>query len=288
VRARWPVAPLFARRALRSTGARVALAVLALLVLCAVAAPQLAPYDPREQPHADTGKNQPPSRAHPFGTDSFSRDVLSRVIYGARVSLGVAAASVALAVTLGALVGALAGFAGGWVDAVAMRLVDAVLSVPRLLLLVVLVASTGALSVGGIILLLGLTGWPVTSRIVRAEVRALREREYVHAARATGVPEWRILFGHILPGIVPQVSVAATLALAGVIPTEASLSFLGLGVRPPTSSWGNIILDGADRPGDTWWVVLFPGLAIVSTVLAVNALGDRLREAIDARQYQRR
>jgi peptide/nickel transport system permease protein len=277
LRARWPVAPLFARRALRSTGARVALAVLALLVLCAVAAPQLAPYDPREQPHADTGKNQPPSRAHPFGTDSFSRDVLSRVIYGARVSLGVAAASVALAVTLGALVGALAGFAGGWVDAVGMRLVDAVLSVPRLLLLVVLVASTGALSVGGIILLLGLTGWPVTSRIVRAEVRALREREYVHAARATGVP-----------GIVPQVIVAATLALAGVSPTEASLSFLGLGVRPPTSSWGNIILDGADRPGDTWWVVLFPGLAIVATVLAVNALGDRLREAIDARQYQRR
>ncbi|HVT38591.1 MAG TPA: ABC transporter permease [Gemmatimonadaceae bacterium] len=287
MRARWPVAPLFARRALRSTGARMAVGILALFVLCAVAAKQLAPYDPRVQPAADTGKNQPPSRAHPFGTDGASRDVLSRLIYGARVSLGVAGSSVLLAVTVGALVGALAGFAGGWVDAAAMRLVDAVLSVPRLLLLIALVASVGPLSIGGIILLLGLTGWPVTSRIVRAEVRTLREREYVHAARATGVPEWRILAAHVLPGVIPQLIVAATLALASVIPTEASLSYLGLGLRPPTPSWGNMILEGSDDPR-TWWLVLFPGLAIVATVLSVNALGDRLREAIDARQYQRR
>ena len=283
----WPRAPVFAQRALRSTGARLSLVMLVLFVLCAVAAPRLAPYDPREQPNADTGKNQPPSSAHPFGTDLYSRDVLSRVIYGARVSLGVSAASVLLAVTLGAIVGAVAGFTGGLVDAAAMRLVDAVLSVPRLLLLIVLVAFTGALSVGGIILLLGLTGWAATSRIVRAEVRALREREYVTAARAAGVPEWRILRSHILPGVIPQLIVAATLALATVIPLEAGLSFLGLGVRPPTPSWGNIIFDGSEH-ADAWWVVLFPGLAIVATVLAINSLGERLREAIDARQVPRK
>ena len=272
------------RATLRSTGARVALGVLALFVLCAVAAPAVAPYDPRVQPNTETEKNLAPSAAHPFGTDPYSRDVLSRVVYGARVSLGVAAASVLLAVTLGTAWGAVAGFAGGWVDAACMRVVDAVLSVPRLLLLIVLVASTGTLSVGGIILLLGLTGWPATSRIVRGEVRALREREFVLAARATGVSEWRILAAHVLPGVVPQMLVAATLAFATVIPLEAGLSFLGFGVQPPTPSWGNIIFDGAERPLDAWWLVLFPGLAIVCTVLAVNAIGDRLREGVDPRQ----
>jgi peptide/nickel transport system permease protein len=279
-----PRADALARRTFLSAGSRVAAIVLACFVLAALAAPVLAPYDPVAQPNAVTEKDLPPSSAHPFGTDKFSRDVLSRVIYGARVSLGVAVASVLIAVTLGAAWGAVAGFAGGWLDVVFMRVVDAVLSVPRLLLLIVLVASTGPLTVGGIILLLGLTGWPGTSRIVRAEVRALREREYVLAARAVGVPPWRVLLAHVMPGVVPQMLVAATVAFATVIPLEAGLSFLGLGVRSPTSSWGNIILDGADRPLDTWWVVFFPGLAIVCTVLAVNAIGDRLRESVDPRQ----
>ena len=272
------------RRMLRGTSARIALAVLGLAALVAVAAPALAPYDPREQPEVVSERNRPPSAAHPFGTDQYSRDVLSRVIWGSQVSLGVAVSSVLLAVTLGALVGAVAGFAGGWLDAILMRLVDAMLSVPRVLLLLVLVASLGSLSVSGIVLLLGLTGWPGMSRIVRSEVYSLKQREFVLAARATGVTEWRVLTRHILPALVPLLLVAATMAFASVIPLEAGLSFLGLGIQPPMASWGNIILDGADRPGDVWWVVFFPGVAIVATVLAINTLGDRLREAVDPRQ----
>ena len=270
-------------RAFRGVAARLSLALLALFVLTALVAPNAAPYSPNAQPNADTGKNQPPSHAHPFGTDLYSRDVLSRVMYGARVSLGVAAASVLLAVVVGTTIGALAGFAGGWVDAVCMRMVDALLSVPRLLLLIVVVASTGQLPVAGLILLLGFTSWPGMSRIVRGEVRAVRVRDFVLAARASGVPERRILVSHVLPGVVPQVLVAATLALASVIPLEAGLSYLGFGVKLPTPSWGNIIREGSDTAVENWWMVLFPGLAIVSTVLAVNTLGERMREALAPR-----
>lgn len=277
-------APKFISRALRGVGARAALCVLAMVILGAIFAPVLSRQDPRSQPDVVNGRNLPPSVAHPFGTDQFSRDVYSRVLHGARVSLGVAVASILLAVTLGTLWGALAGFLGGWVDVLLMRLVDALLAVPRLLLVLVLIASFGAMSPWGIVLLLGGTGWPGMSRIVRAEVRRLRELDYVLAARATGVPEPRILLAHILPGVLPQVLVAATLALATVIPLEAGLSFLGLGVQSPTPSWGNIILDGAERPGQTWWLVVFPGLAIIGTVLAVNSLGERLREFVDPRQ----
>jgi peptide/nickel transport system permease protein len=280
-----PRALALLREVLRTRGSKAAAAVLLLFVLVAVFARYIAPFDPTSTPEIIGGTNLPPSTAHLFGTDPYSRDVLSRVIWGAQLSLAVAAGSVLLAVTLGAAWGAVAGFAGGWLDAVLMRVVDAVLSVPRLLLLIVLVASRSEpLSVGSIILLLGLTGWPGTSRIVRAEVRSLRQREFVLAARAIGVPPWRILLSHVMPGVVPQVLVAATLAFATVIPLEAGLSFLGLGVPPPTPSWGNIIFDGADHPADTWWLVFFPGLAIVCTVLAVNAIGDRLREAADPRQ----
>jgi peptide/nickel transport system permease protein len=266
---------------------KFAAAVLVLFVVVAVAAPAIAPHDPRATPQSETQKNLPPSGAHPFGTDQYSRDVLSRVIYGARVSLGVAVVAVMLALTLGAAIGAVAGYAGGWTDIVCMRVVDAMLSVPRVLLLLVLVASTGPLTVGGIIVLLGCTGWPGTSRLVRGEVRLLKERDYVLASRATGTPEWRVFVLHVLPGLVPQLLVTGTLALATVIPLEAGLSFLGLGVQPPTASWGNIISDAAERPGDTWWVVLFPGLAIVCTVLAVNTIGERLRERIDRRGRSR-
>ncbi len=263
---------------------KFAAGVLLIFALAAIAAPAIAPYDPRATPQSETQKNMAPSVAHPFGTDQFSRDVMSRVIYGARVSLGVGATAVLLTLTLGTGIGALAGYAGGWTDELCMRVVDAALSVPQVLLLLVLVASTGPLSVGGIILLLGFTGWMGTSRLVRGEVRALKQSEYVLASRAVGTPEWRVLVTHILPGVVPQLLVTGTLALATVIPLEAGLSFLGLGVQPPTASWGNIISDGAERPGDAWWVVLFPGLAIVCTVLAVNTIAERLRERLDPRR----
>ena len=269
---------------LRRPTSLVAMFVLLVFVGGAILAPVIAPFDPRVQPNADVGKNKPPSAEHLFGTDHVSRDVFSRVLYGARISLGVGVASVLVAVTLGVLVGAMAGFAGGWFDIVAMRFVDAVLSVPRLLLLIVLRASIGSPGIVDVILLLGLTGWPAMSRIVRAEARALRARDFVLAARATGARESRVLLHHVVPGLLPPVIVAATLALATVIPLEAGLAFLGLGVAPPSASWGSIILD-ADRPADTWWLVLFPGLAIVAIVLAVNTIGDRLREALDPREH---
>lgn len=271
-------------RALRAPGARFALTVLLVLGFAAISAPLLARQDPAAQPDIVQAKYLPPSAAHPFGTDAYSRDVYSRVLFGARVSLGVAVAAVALAMSLGTLVGAVAGLAGGWVDGLLMRVVDALLAVPRLLLVLALVATFGTLSPAGIVLLLGGTGWPAMSRIVRGEVRSIREREFVLAARATGVPEWRVLWWHILPAVLPQMLVAGTLALAAVIPLEAGLSFLGLGVQPPQASWGNIILEGADRPAATWWLLLFPGLAIVATVLAAHSLGERLRDALDPRQ----
>lgn len=275
-------------RALRAPGARLALVVLFVLGIAAAAAPLLAPHDPAAQPDIIHAKDLPPSTAHPFGTDAYSRDVYSRVLYGARVSLGVAVASVALAMTLGTLVGAVAGLSDGWLDPLLMRTVDALLAVPRILLVLALVAAVGTLSPGGIILLLGGTGWPAMSRIVRGDVRAIRAREFVLAARATGVPEWRVLMLHIIPAVLPQVLVAGTLALATVIPLEAGLSFLGLGVQPPTASWGNIISEGAERPGATWWLLFFPGLAIIATVLAANSLGERLRDAVDPRQLPTR
>ena len=264
-------------------GAKVAAGVIATVTLVAIFAGVIAPYHPNELAGMTTAKNLAPSVAHWCGTDPSSRDVLSRVLFGARVSLGVGAASVLVAMTLGTAWGALAGFAGGWTDTIMMRTVDAVLAIPRLLLLLV-VASTGTLSIGGLILLLGLTGWPAMSRVVRAQMRTLRAREFVLAARAAGIPSYRLLTRHLLPGILPQVIVAATLAFAAVIPLEAGLSFLGLGVRTPTPSWGNIILEGSDNPAGTWWMILFPALAIIVTVAAVNVIGERLREVADPRQ----
>jgi peptide/nickel transport system permease protein len=225
-----------------------------------------------------------PSLTHPFGTDSYSRDVLSRVLYGGRVSLTVAALSVFVAVTLGVLWGAIAGAAGTVVDATMMRITDLLLGMPRIVLLLAIVATTGPLAPIHIALLLGFTGWAAMSRLVRSEVRSLSQRDYVIAARALGVTEWRIVTTHLLPAVFPQVIVAATLALASVIPLEASLSFIGLGVQSPTPSWGNIILEGADRPVDLWWLIACPALAIIITVTAVNVLGERLREAVDPRQ----
>jgi len=263
---------------------RLALAVLAAVILAIIAAPLIAPANPSVMSDIVADRALAPSPAHPFGTDSYSRDVLSRVLFGGRVSLTVAALSVSVAVTLGVLWGAVSGAAGSVVDATMMRITDVVLGMPRIVLLLAIVATTGPLSPIQIALLLGATGWAAMSRLVRSEVRALSQREYVIAARALGVSEWRIVRLHLLPAVIPQVIVAATLALASVIPLEASLSFIGLGVQSPTPSWGNIILEGADRPVDLWWLIASPALAIIITVTAVNVLGEALREAVDPRQ----
>lgn len=266
-----------------SPAQRIALGVLVLLAAVAIAAPVIAPYDPLAQPDIVAGKDLPPSAAHPFGTDSYSRDVLSRVIYGARTSLTIAALAVIVALGLGTLIGAVAGYAGGAIDRWLMRFVDAVLSIPRLLLLLVLAAALGSLSITGLVLVLGLTGWPGMSRIVRAQVREIAALDYVLAARALGVPPARVLLRHVLPAVLPHILVAATLAVATVIPLEAGLSFLGLGVPAPEPSWGNILLEGYNQRLRAWWMLVFPGAAIVITVLAVNVVGERLRAAVDPR-----
>jgi peptide/nickel transport system permease protein len=272
------------RDVLRDRPARFALGVLALVIGAVAFAPLLAPYDPSALRDFVRDQFLAPTWQHPFGTDQAGRDVLSRVMHGGRVSLGVAALSMLVSVIVGALWGAIAGFAGGALDAALMRVADAVLSLPRILLLILMASLVRSPSPAGLALLLGATSWPVMSRIVRAEVRFLRSQDYVLASRALGSPWWRTLVMHLLPGVVPQVMVGATLAFAAVIPLEATLSFLGLGLHPPTPSWGNILLDGADQPWAHWWLVLFPALGIVTTVLAVNAIGERLQDAVDLRR----
>jgi len=277
-------APTVRRRLRGDRRVWIALGVLAAIVLTAVFAPLLAPYDPRAQLDIAHLQSQPPSLAHPLGTDTFSRDVLSRLIYGTRVSLAVALVAVSISMTFGILLGAFAGYVGGAIDAVLMRFVDAAFSIPTLLLLIVVIALWGDISVVSLTLLIAGVGWFTVSRLVRAETLAVRDADYVVAARALGVPGWRILGWHVLPNAIGPAIVSATLAVGNVILLEAGLSYLGIGVRPPTPSWGNIIEEGATRVSDVWWLTLFPGLAILVTVFACNALGDALRDALDPRQ----
>jgi peptide/nickel transport system permease protein len=268
----------------RDRRARGALAVLAVVILCAVLAPVLAPYDPAAQLDIARLQSRPPSLAHPLGTDPFSRDVLSRVLYGARLSLAIAFSAVALSMGFGILLGAVAGYLGGPVDAILMRTVDVALSIPRLLLIVAVVALWGEVGVVDLTMLIAAISWFSVSRLVRAETLVVREQDYVMAARALGTSPWRILFRHVLPNAAGPAIVATTLAVGNVILLEAGLSYLGIGVRPPAASWGSIIQDGAERVSDLWWVTLFPGLAILVTVFACNALGDALRDLMDPRQ----
>lgn len=261
--------------------------MLLVLVLAALLAPWIAPYDPNAQPDIVALKDLAPSLAHPFGTDPYSRDVLSRVIYGARISLSVGALATAIAITLGTAYGALAGYVGGVLDTILMRIVDAMLAIPRVILLIALVALWHSLPLWMLIVVLGATGWFGLSRLVRAQVMAIRERDYVRAAGALGASGWRILTRHVLPNVLPTVIVAATLGVGQVILLEAGLSYLGLGVQPPTASWGNIIQDGADQVATLWWVSLFPGLLIVTTAIACTALGDALEAALDPHRRTR-
>jgi peptide/nickel transport system permease protein len=277
---------LAALRSRRST--RLALVTLVVLAAAALFARWLAPYDPRIALDLAHGANLPPSLAHPFGTDQFSRDALSRVLYGARASLGVAVFSALVAASLGTLYGAAAAFVGGSIDALMMRVVDAALSVPRVLLLIVVVALWGKLTLVGLVLLLGLTTWMDVSRLVRAEVLSLRRRDFVDAAEALGASRVRVLLRHLLPNALTPAVVAATLGVGSAIAAEAGLSYLGLGVQPPEPSWGNIVGDGASELLTRWWLSLFAGLAVVITAVAVNVVGDALRDALDPRDLPRR
>jgi peptide/nickel transport system permease protein len=271
------------RRLLRGRSSRIALVVLGIIVLVGLLAPFIAPYNPSAQPDIVGLKDLPPSLAHPFGTDPYSRDVLSRVIYGARLSLLIGVLATIVSLTLGVAYGAIAGYAGGFIDAVMMRLLDALLSIPRLLLLLGVLVAWPRLSIGALVLFLGFTGWFGLSRIVRGQVLALKHAEFVMAARALGASRRRILLRHLLPNLVSPIVVAATLGVAHVIVLEAGLSYLGIGVPQPQASWGNIIQDGADQVSTLWWMSLFPGLFMVFTVMTLNILGEALRDAYERR-----
>lgn len=267
----------------RDPAAASAAVLLALIALTALLSPWIAPFDPAQPLDIASGA-QPPSGEHWLGTDPLSRDLLSRLLFGARLSLGISILAVSVATIVGTAWGAIAGYAGGWVDRVFMHVVDAGLAIPRILLLLGIVALWGTLSTSALVLLLGLTGWFGASRLVRAEVRATRARDFAAAARATGATPLRVLVRHVLPHALTPMLVAATLGVGQVVVLEAGLAFLGYGVAPPAASWGSLIRDGREVLGTAWWMSVFPGIALAVTVLAINVLGDRLRAALGAHQ----
>ena len=267
-----------------SRGTRVATVVLLALALVAVLAPVIAPYSQSHQIDIVAMKSRPPSLAHPFGTDRFSRDVLSRVLFGLRVTLSVATLAVLMSAVIGTAYGLAAAMSNRVVDSLLMRILDAFLAIPRVLLLVTVVALWNPLPIGALIVLLGVTGWFDVSRLVRAEALSIREREYVIAARSLGASWRRIVRRHVLPNVLTPIIVTTTLGIAQVIALEAGLSFLGLGAREPVPSLGTMLQDGTEAFAGTWWLALFPGLTIVTIVLCVNVVGDALRALLDPRQ----
>ncbi len=272
------------RRFFRHPTAAWGCGILTFLVIIALAAPLVAPFDPIVQPDPVGLKNHPPSLTFLMGTDVFSRDVWSRFAYGARVSLGIGALGALIAVALGSCVGAVAGYYRRWVDTILMRGVDIGLALPRIFIVLMAVALWDRLPFAWLTLVIGLTSWFGTSRLVRAEVLALRERDFVVAARALGVPSRRVIFGHVLPNAAAPIIVSAALSVGNVLLLEASLSFLGIGVAPPRPSWGNMIADGALTIYTAPWTTLFAGLAISLVVMSLNAVADGLRDALDPRK----
>ncbi len=261
------------------TGALGVLIVLALFV-CALLAPVLAPYDPTA---AHFGALlRPPSAAHPFGTDQLGRDVLSRVIYGARIALLVGVVTVAGAGFLGCVLGLASGYFGGWLDAAVMRVADVQLSFPLILLALTLSAVIGP-GLRTVILSLAIAGWPLYVRVVRGEVLALRSREYIQAAVATGARSARVIARHLLPNVLAPIIVVSTLQVSQVIIAEATISFLGFGIQPPTPAWGTMVSEGRTYIFFAWWLSAFPGAALALVALGVNLTGDWLRDVLDPR-----
>jgi len=267
-------------RLFTSTGATVGIAIAALFITVAVLAPNLAPHGPAVQNLSED--LDPPSSDHPFGQDKLGRDVMSRVMYGARISLLVGVLVVGISAALGLCIGGLAGYAGGRVDEVLMRLIDILLAFPGILLAIGVSAVLGP-SLRNVLLALCAIGWTGYARLVRGEMLAWRQRDFVVAAEALGAPPLRIVSRHILPQLLTPLIVQATFGMAGAIVAEASLSFLGLGVQPPTPSWGSMINEGRSFLLIAPHVALFPGLAIMVTVLGLNLLGDGLRDVLDVR-----
>jgi peptide/nickel transport system permease protein len=276
------------REFVKNRPAVLGLYLMVALYLVTLLAPYLTSYDPTEIVNdISSVRHLAPSLDHLMGTDKYGRDIYTRILYGARISLSIGFIAVAISITLGTLVGAASGYFGGVTDTVLMRFVDMLISFPRLVLLIAVIALFEQASILIVVTVLGLTLWPSTARIVRSEVLSLREREFIEAARALGLGNGRIILRHIIPNVMGPVIVAATLGLGNIILIEAGLSFLGLSVPPPTPSWGTIINDGREFLLQAWWVSTFPGLAIVFTVVAFNLVGDGLRDALDPRLRMR-
>jgi peptide/nickel transport system permease protein len=256
----------------------IGLLVFAVVIALAIAAPVLSPYDPNDQ--NILAKLRPPSAEHWLGTDSFGRDTLSRILYGARISLYIGLASTLAAMVIGSAIGMFAGWHGGRADTVTMQAMDVLLAFPSLILGLILVAMLGP-SMHNIIIAIALTSIPPFARIARAPTIAIKEREFVMAGRALGFSDTRIVTGHILPNILPEILVMASLWLANAIRTEASLAFVGLGVKPPTATWGGMIREGFENILDSYSLALAPSIAILIVIFALNLLGDGLRDAID-------
>lgn len=265
----------------------VAFLTLATIALCALIPATLAPHPPNRQ--QITLRLRPPgwmargNPAYPLGTDQLGRDLLSRVIHGSRISLIVALSALVISGTIGVSIGLLAGYYRGWLDDWIMRLADVQLAIPYVLLAIAIIAVIGP-SNRNVVLVLAVNGWVVYARLARGQALSLREREFIQAYRALGARDWRIVLQHILPNLLSAVIVVASLELAGIITLESSLSFLGLGIQPPTVSWGYMLADGRTYLlGGAWWVVTFPGLAITAAVLSINVLADWLRDVLDPR-----
>lgn len=273
-------------RLLHDNKVRVGGLILALLCLASIAAPWVAPADPIDQQL--TSKLHPPaweargSWSHPLGTDEYGRDVLSRVIYGGRISLVIGFFATVGAAIFGVLVGLISGYYSGRIDSVIMRIVDIQMAFPTVILAMAVIAALGS-TMSRLILVLAISNWVLFARIVRADVLSIKHREFVEAGRAVGATEWRLLSRYVAPNVVGSVTVVATLTIATTIVVAASLSFLGLGVPPPTASWGGMLADGRDFLGLAWWIATFPGIALMITVIAINLLGDALRDVLDPR-----
>ncbi|GAA4724675.1 ABC transporter permease [Brevibacillus fulvus] len=276
----------FSRQLFKSKTGTIGLFIVLCMVLMAVFAPVLAPHDPAKTNVAK--RLLPPvwmekgTSDYPLGTDNLGRDVLSRIIYGSQVSLLVGICAVVVAGFIGIILGLVSGYYTGWLDSVIMRTTDAFLAIPNILFMLVILAVMGP-SLLTLIFVLGVTNWTTYARIVRSEVLSIKERDFVRAARAVGAKNFRIIFTHILPNVISSFIVISTLSVATTIILEASLSFLGLGIQPPTVSWGGMLSDGRQYLATSWWVATFPGIAITITVLGIIFLGDFLRDILDPR-----
>ncbi|MFA6636022.1 MAG: ABC transporter permease [Candidatus Omnitrophota bacterium] len=248
--------------------------------LAAVMAPIVATYDPLEVDLSADARLQAPSMKHFFGTDNLGRDVFSRMVYGARISLSVGFIAVAISLFIGLALGAISGYYGGWIDSVIMRIVEVMYCFPTFFLIMMVITFIGP-SIVNVMVVIGFTSWPGLCRLVRAEFLTLRERDFVSSAKVQRVSDARIIFRHILPNAMSPVYVSATLSVGGAILVESALSFLGLGVQIPEPSWGNILTAGKSYIDYAWWLTLFPGLAILFTVLSFNLIGEGLRDMLD-------